>query len=176
MGDALTELDQLRKKDPSFNASQVDGMYYTRSATTAWNLITKQGNLEGGVYELDLASRFAPLDHDAKSLYDGAELYIDAASFWQVDWATAANELARLYRLSGDVDARCPPPSVIKSQPSVTAINYLLRVGFVMLSNNIKRHKDWNMDPTASRNFTRHTLNAIRQLLCPLHRCACVTP
>ena len=95
--DALTELDQLRKKDPSFNASQVDGMYYYALRNYGVDLITKQGNLEGGVYELDLASRFAPLDHDAKSLYDGAELYIDAASFWQVDWATAANELAQVY-------------------------------------------------------------------------------
>jgi hypothetical protein len=93
---ALTELDQLRKKDPSFNASQVDGMYYYALRNYGVDLITKQGNLEGGVYELDLASRFAPLDHDAKSLYDGAELYIDAASFWQVDWATAANELAQV--------------------------------------------------------------------------------
>ena len=95
--DALTELDQLRKKDPSFNAPQVDGMYYYALRNYGVDLITKQGNLEGGVYELDLASRFAPLDHDAKSLYDGAELYIDAASFWQVDWATAANELAQVY-------------------------------------------------------------------------------
>ena len=95
--DALTELDQLRKKDPSFNASQVDGMYYYALRNYGVTLIQKQGNLEGGVYELDLASRFAPLDHDAKSLYDGAELYIDAASFWQVDWATAANELAQVF-------------------------------------------------------------------------------
>jgi tetratricopeptide (TPR) repeat protein len=95
--DSLTELDQLRKKDPSFNTSQVDGMYYYALRNYGMNLIQKQGNLEGGVYELDLASRFAPLDHDAKSLYDGAELYIDAASFWQVDWATAANELAQVY-------------------------------------------------------------------------------
>jgi predicted Zn-dependent protease len=95
--DALTELDQLRKKDPSFNAPQLDGMYYYALRNYGVDLIQKQGNLEGGVYELDLASRFAPLDHDAKSLYDGAELYIDAASFWQVDWATAANELAQVY-------------------------------------------------------------------------------
>ena len=94
---ALTELDQLRKKDPSFNAPQVDGMYYYALRNYGVDLITKQGNLEGGVYELDLASRFAPLDHESKSLYDGAELYIDAASFWQVDWATAANELAQVY-------------------------------------------------------------------------------
>ena len=95
--DALTELDQLRKKDPSFNASQVDGMYYYALRNYGVNLIQKQGNLEGGIYELTLAERFAPLDQTASSLRDGARLYLDAASFWQLDWATAANELAQVF-------------------------------------------------------------------------------
>ncbi|HEY9151887.1 MAG TPA: hypothetical protein VIN60_03305 [Anaerolineales bacterium] len=94
---ALTELDQLRKKDPSFNASQVDGMYYYTLRNYGVDLIQKQGNLEGGIYELTLAERFAPLDKTASSLRDGARLYLDAASFWQLDWATAANELSQVF-------------------------------------------------------------------------------
>jgi len=94
---ALTELDQLRKKDPSYNASQVDGMYYYALRNYGVDLIQKQGNLEGGIYELTLAERFAPLDKTASSLRDGARLYLDAASFWQLDWATAANELAQVF-------------------------------------------------------------------------------
>jgi len=94
---ALTELDQLRKKDPTFNASQVDGMYYYALRNYGMTLIQKQGNLAGGIYELTLAERFAPLDKDASSLRDGARLYLDAASFWQLDWATAANELAQVF-------------------------------------------------------------------------------
>lgn len=93
---ALTELDQLRKQDPKFNTSQVDGLYYYALRNYGVDLITKQGNLEGGIYELTLAKGFAPLDHDASSLQDAARLYIDAASFWQVDWATAANELQQV--------------------------------------------------------------------------------
>jgi len=92
---ALTELDQLRKQDPKFNTSQVDGMYYYVLRNYGMDLITKQSNLEGGIYELTLAERFAPLDHDASSLRDGARLFLDADSFWGLDWATAANELAQ---------------------------------------------------------------------------------
>ena len=94
---ALTELDQLRKQDPTFNTSQVDGLYYYALRNYGVDLITKQGNLEGGIYELTLAERFAPLDKDASSLRDGARLYLDAASFWQLDWATAANELQQVF-------------------------------------------------------------------------------
>ncbi|HUH96099.1 MAG TPA: hypothetical protein VLZ89_01995 [Anaerolineales bacterium] len=94
---ALAELDQLRKQDPKFNTSQVDGLYYYVLRNYGVDLITKQGNLEGGIYELTLAERFAPLDKDASSLRDGARLYLDAASFWQLDWATAANELQQVF-------------------------------------------------------------------------------
>ncbi|MGA7195316.1 MAG: hypothetical protein WBW94_16990 [Anaerolineales bacterium] len=93
---ALTELDQLRKQDPTFNTAQVDGLYYYAFRNYGVDLITKQGNLEGGIYELTLAERFAPLDKDASSLRDGARLYLDAASFWQLDWETAANELQQV--------------------------------------------------------------------------------
>ena len=154
---ALTELDQLRKKDPSFNAPQVDGMYYYALRNYGVDLITKQGNLEGGVYELDLASRFAPLDHDAKSLYDGAELYIDAASFWQVDWATAANELAQ-------VDTAYP---AMWDGTMSAAQRYQIaaeRYGDQLFAQGkscdaVKQYQAaqaiGNMDQTASRNFTQ---------------------
>ncbi len=94
---ALAELDQLRKKDPSFQAALLDGMYYYALRNYGMTLIQKQGNLAGGIYELTLAERFAPLDKDANSLREGARLYLDAASFWQLDWATAANELAQVF-------------------------------------------------------------------------------
>ncbi len=94
---ALTELDQLRKKDPGFNTSQVDGMYYYTLRNYGVQLILNAGNLEGGIYELTLAERFAPLDKTASGLRNGARMYLDAASFWQLDWATAANELQQVY-------------------------------------------------------------------------------
>jgi tetratricopeptide (TPR) repeat protein len=83
---ALTELDQLRKQDRNYNTSQVDGMYYYALRNYGVNLIQQQGNLEGGIYELTLAERFAPLDKDANGLREGARSYIQAASFFGIDW------------------------------------------------------------------------------------------
>ncbi len=83
---ALSELDQLRKQDPNFNTSQVDGMYYFALRNYGVNLIQQQGNLEGGIYELTLAERFAPLDSTASGLREGARAYVQAASFYGVDW------------------------------------------------------------------------------------------
>ena len=83
---ALTELDQLRKQDRNYNTSQVDGMYYFALRNYGVNLIQQQYNLEGGIYELTLAERFAPLDRDANGLREGARAYIQAASFFGIDW------------------------------------------------------------------------------------------
>ncbi len=87
---AITELDQLRKQDPKFNTSQVDGMYYFALRNYGVALI-QAGNLEGGIYQLTLAERFAPLDRDANGMREGARTYLEAAAFFGTDWKTAAN-------------------------------------------------------------------------------------
>jgi hypothetical protein len=98
---ALNELDQLRKMDPNFNTSQVDGMYYFALRNYGVDLIQKQGNLEGGIYELTLAERFcsgsACLDNTAIQLREGARDYIQAASYFGVDWSRAAAKFAEVY-------------------------------------------------------------------------------
>jgi len=86
---ALLALDQLRKLDSSYQQSQVDGMYYFALRNYGYNLITKQGNLEGGIYQLTLAERFGPLDRDTNGLREGARVYLIGASFWELDWAQA---------------------------------------------------------------------------------------
>ncbi len=88
--DALNELGQLRKQDPKFNTSQVDGMYYFALRNYGVYLIQQQGNLEGGIYQLTLAERFAPLDNTASQLREGARAYLQASSFFGVDWRQAA--------------------------------------------------------------------------------------
>lgn len=86
-GNALTALDQLRKDAPDFNTSQIDGMYYFALRNYGVTLIQKQGDLEGGIYELTLAERFAPLDSTASGLREGARAYIQAASYFGVNWS-----------------------------------------------------------------------------------------
>ena len=86
---ALGALDQMRKLDPSYQQSQVDGMYYFALRNYGYNLITQQGNLEGGIYQLTLAERFGPLDRDSNGLREGARVYIIGASFWELNWEQA---------------------------------------------------------------------------------------
>ena len=85
---AIANLDTLRKKDPAYRAAEVDGMYYFALRNYGTDLI-KQGNLEGGIYQLTLAERFGPLDNTANGLREGARNYILAASFWELDWKNA---------------------------------------------------------------------------------------
>ena len=83
---AISALDQMRKLDPNYQTSLVDGMYYFALRNYGYSLITQQGNLEGGIYQLTLAERFGPLDRDSNGLREGARYYLIGASFWELDW------------------------------------------------------------------------------------------
>ena len=86
---ALGTLDEIRKLDPTYKTGQVDGMYYFALRNYGYDLITKQGNLEGGIYHFTLAERFGTLDRDANGLRQGARFYLIGASFWELDWQQA---------------------------------------------------------------------------------------
>jgi tetratricopeptide (TPR) repeat protein len=88
---ALQTLDQLRKQDPNLNTGQVDGMYYFALRNQGAALI-QAGDLEGGIYQLTLAERFAPLDNTANGLREGARAYIRAASYFGISWSGAVAE------------------------------------------------------------------------------------
>ena len=92
---AIVVLDTLRRKDPAFHTVEVDGMYYFALRNLGVDFI-QAGNLEGGIYELTLAERFAPLDNTAYVLRDSARFYITAASFWELDWKLAAEYFGQL--------------------------------------------------------------------------------
>jgi len=83
---ALSALDEARKLDPNYETSQVDGMYYFALRNNGYDLITKQGNLEGGIYYITLAEHFGPLDVNANGVREGARYYILGASFWELNW------------------------------------------------------------------------------------------
>jgi tetratricopeptide (TPR) repeat protein len=94
---ALANLDTLRRKDPTYRTSEVDGMYYFALRNYGYDLIVKQGNLEGGIYQLTLAERFGPLDSNSYGLREGARLYVLGASFWDLDWKNAIFYFSQLY-------------------------------------------------------------------------------
>jgi tetratricopeptide (TPR) repeat protein len=95
---ALGTLDQIRKLDPAYKTGQVDGMYYFALRNYGYQLITQQGNLEGGIYHFTLAERFGTLDRDANGLREGARYYLIGASFWELDWQQALFYFDQVYR------------------------------------------------------------------------------
>ncbi len=87
---AITLLLNLRKKDPFYEAVEVDSMLYVALRNRGVNKILHQGELEGGLYDLSQAERFGPLDAEATSFSNFARFYLIGASFWQVDWGQSA--------------------------------------------------------------------------------------
>lgn len=101
---AIVSLDGLRKADPTYHVVEVDGMYFIALRNRGIDQILGRGafqttNLEGGIYDLTLAERFGPLDNQALSLRTGARMYIQASSFFGVDWPQAVNYFGEVYRL-----------------------------------------------------------------------------
>ena len=99
---ALTNLDSLRKSNPTYRTADVDGMYYmalrqrgvAKIATACQDV-----NLEGGIYDLTLAEQFVGagnLDAYSESLRTYARLYIIGSSFWDQDWLQAQNFYAQV--------------------------------------------------------------------------------
>lgn len=93
---AINTLLSLRQKFPDHMAIDVDGMLYIALRNRGIDKIAVDADLEGGTYDLTLAERFGPLDGEAKSWRDWAELYIRGASFWDVDWAQAVYFFSQL--------------------------------------------------------------------------------
>jgi hypothetical protein len=86
----------LRKSDPSFQVVTVDDMLYIALRNRGVDKILKNGDLEGGIYDLTLAEQFGPLDAEANSYRTWARVYILGASFWQIDWSQAVYYFAQV--------------------------------------------------------------------------------
>jgi hypothetical protein len=87
---AISSLLSLRQKDPAFRAVDVDSMLYVAFRYRGVQKILNTGELENGLLDLSLAELFGPIDAEAQSYANFAELFIIGVSFWEVDWAQAA--------------------------------------------------------------------------------------
>jgi tetratricopeptide (TPR) repeat protein len=92
----ITTLDNIRKVDPTYRAVDVDGMYYIALRFRGIDKILKNGNLEGGVYDMAQAESFAPIDHDADSYRTWATLYLQGAAYWGVDWPKVIDNFSNI--------------------------------------------------------------------------------
>jgi tetratricopeptide (TPR) repeat protein len=86
---AIDTLLQLRKTDPNYHTVDIDGMLFIALRNRGWDKIVKEADLEGGIYDLNLASQFGPIDAEAQNMLTWASIYITGASFWELDWSQA---------------------------------------------------------------------------------------
>lgn len=85
-------LEALRNIDPQYKALEMDGLYYRALRELAIQLINN-GHLEEGIYDLNLAEKYAPLDRLAYEYRSWARNFINALAYWNVDWERVVNQL-----------------------------------------------------------------------------------
>jgi len=93
---AINTLLSLRKADPNYQPVWVDDMLYVAYRNRGKDKILKDGDLEGGIYDLTQAEQIGPLDVDAKGYLTWSRLYITGASFWEIDWGQAVYYFAQV--------------------------------------------------------------------------------
>jgi len=92
----IDTLLSLRKADPNFRTVEVDGMLFLALRNQGVDKILKDADLEGGIYDLTLASHFGPLDAESQGFLNWTGIYITGASFWGIDWEQAVNYFSQV--------------------------------------------------------------------------------
>jgi tetratricopeptide (TPR) repeat protein len=93
----MLTIDSLRSVDPGYRSIDIDGMLYVALRFRGIRKIYQEANLEGGIYDLALAERYAPLDGDALGARTWARLYLNGVSFWGADWARVVEAFEQIY-------------------------------------------------------------------------------
>ncbi len=91
-----TTVTSLRDIDPTYEPVKVDGFYYVALRNRGITDV-QAGNLEIGLYDFALAEEIAPLDADAANYRSWAIMYLNAGSWWSVNWQNAVDQFASLY-------------------------------------------------------------------------------
>lgn len=79
---AIDTLLSLRKTDPTFHTTEVDGMLYAALRNRGVQNILELGLFEPGLYDFSLAEKFGPLDGQAQNYRLWARLYLWGNAFW----------------------------------------------------------------------------------------------
>jgi tetratricopeptide (TPR) repeat protein len=92
-------LAQLHAVDPDYENVNADGMLFT--ALRNRGIARIEGDaMEAGMRDLDQARAFGPLDDQALSYRAWARLYLEAQSYWGLNWMEASRILQQLYVLA----------------------------------------------------------------------------
>ena len=122
---AIDALLSLRKTSPGFQTIEVDGMLFQALRNRGVDKITR-ADLEGGIYDLTLASNFGPLDSEAQAYLTWTTMYITGASFWEIDWEQVVYYFEQV----------APQMPALTDGSGMTA-NERLRIGLYELGNSL---------------------------------------
>jgi hypothetical protein len=86
---------ELRGRDPEYALAEINDLLYESLRNRGFSNILN-GDLEQGIYDLNLAERFRPLDDQAASWRRSAAYYLYANSFIGLDWSQAYQSFADL--------------------------------------------------------------------------------
>jgi hypothetical protein len=129
---AIVTLESLRKANLDYRAVEVDGLYYISLRNRGMDKILKEGNLEGGIYDLTLVERFGPIDKEADNFRTWARLYLAGASFWEVDWGLVVNYFSQVY----------PSLPNLRDGSNMTATERY-RIASLRYGEQLMRDEDW---------------------------------
>jgi tetratricopeptide (TPR) repeat protein len=95
----IDALGRLHAVDPDYEAVRVDGMLYVALRNRGITRILGDA-MEAGMFDLDQAAAFGPLDTEALNYRAWARLYLAAQSYWGLDWRQAMEILQQLYLIA----------------------------------------------------------------------------
>jgi tetratricopeptide (TPR) repeat protein len=95
---AVDTVMALRDKNSDYRPVDVDGVYYIATRNLGIHKILYLGDLEGGIYDLAIASSIGPLDSEANGYSTWARMYLTGAAYWEIRWVDVLNYFSQLYQ------------------------------------------------------------------------------
>jgi tetratricopeptide (TPR) repeat protein len=130
--EAIDTLLKLRKDEPDYQTIKVDSMLYVALRNRGVDRILREGDLEGGTYDLALAEKFGPLDVEASNMRTWADLYKTGASFWGLDWGQSAYYFGQLIIVAPN----------LRDNTNVTAAERF-RIATIKYGDVLAANKEW---------------------------------
>jgi tetratricopeptide (TPR) repeat protein len=94
--DVIQKLSDLRALDPTYQPAAVDKLLFTALRNRGVARIDGK-ELESGIFDLNQAETLGALDTDAKSRRIWARYYLDAMSYWGLNWGKTVDLLGQLH-------------------------------------------------------------------------------
>ena len=125
-GGAIEALTRLNSVDPDYEAVRADGMLFRALRNRGVERINGDA-MEAGMFDLDNAEAFGPLDTEALNVRAWARLYLAARSYWGLDWKRSMDILEELSLIAPyfrDTDRRLFEATVNYAGQLVAASDY----------------------------------------------------